>query len=201
MPAQTKIPRGKFFIEDRTNAKGEATIYIRYFLQRYAKRSTGINIPPTAWDEENNCVKASHPNASRINLALQNFKCDIDNRLMDYEGELNLTVLNFILNGGDPTHKGDLPDESPTQVVNKNTSFVDYCKKVNDLKYGKKEISSGHRSVWLPKDVHRKAKLLALWMEAEGIPRPGSIGELLAEAFDTLIDIKYPKAKKYVEMK
>ena len=65
----------------------------------------------------------------------------------------------------------------------------------------KKEISSGHSSVWLPKDVHRKAKLLALWMEAEGIPRPGSIGELLAEAFDTLIDIKYPKAKKYVEIK
>lgn len=65
----------------------------------------------------------------------------------------------------------------------------------------KKENSSGHSSVWLPKDVHRKAKLLALWMEAEGIPRPGSIGELLAEAFDTLIDIKYPKAKKYVEMK
>ncbi len=65
----------------------------------------------------------------------------------------------------------------------------------------KKEISSGHSSVWLPKDVHRKAKLLALWMESEGIPRPGSIGELLAEAFDTLIDIKYPKAKKYVEMK
>ncbi len=65
----------------------------------------------------------------------------------------------------------------------------------------KKEISSGRSSVWLPKDVHRKAKLLALWMEAEGIPRPGSIGELLAEAFDTLIDIKYSKAKKYVEMK
>ena len=40
MPVQTKIPRGKFFVEDRVNAKGEATIYIRYFLQRYAKRST-----------------------------------------------------------------------------------------------------------------------------------------------------------------
>ena len=65
----------------------------------------------------------------------------------------------------------------------------------------KKESSSGHSSVWLPKEVQRKAKLLMLWMEAEGIPRPGSIGELLAEAFDTLIDTKYPKAKKYVEMK
>ena len=65
----------------------------------------------------------------------------------------------------------------------------------------KKETKSGHSSVWLPKDVQRKAKLLTLWMEAEGIPRPGSIGELLAEAFDTLVDTKYPRAKKYVEMK
>ena len=78
MPAQKKIPRGKFFIEDRVNTKGEATIYIRYFLQRYAKRSTGINIPPKAWDEKNCCVKSSHPQASKLNLALQNFKCEID---------------------------------------------------------------------------------------------------------------------------
>lgn len=65
----------------------------------------------------------------------------------------------------------------------------------------KKDVSSGHSSVWLPKDVQRKAKLLTLWMEAQGIERPGSLGELLAEAFDTLVDTKYPRAKRYVEMK
>ena len=65
----------------------------------------------------------------------------------------------------------------------------------------KKEAGAGHSSVWLPKDVQRKAKLLTLWMEVEGIERPGSLGELLAEAFDTLVDTKYPKAKRYVEMK
>ena len=65
----------------------------------------------------------------------------------------------------------------------------------------KKEASAGHSSVWLPKDLQRKAKLLTLWMEAEGIERPSSLGELLAEAFDTLVDTKYPKAKRYVEMK
>ena len=30
--------------------------------------------------------------------------------------------------------------------------------------------------------------------------RPGSIGDLLEEALDVLIESKYPKAKKYVEM-
>ena len=65
----------------------------------------------------------------------------------------------------------------------------------------KKEAKAGHSSVWLSRDAQRKAKLLTLWMDAEGMERPGSIGELLEEALDVLIDTKYPKAKKYVEMK
>ena len=65
----------------------------------------------------------------------------------------------------------------------------------------KKEAKAGHSSVWLSRDAQRKAKLLTLWMDAEGMERPGSIGDLLEEALDVLIDTKYPKAKKYVEMK
>ncbi len=65
----------------------------------------------------------------------------------------------------------------------------------------KKESKAGHSSVWLSRDAQRKAKLLTLWMDAEGMERPGSIGELLEEALDVLIETKYPKAKKYVEMK
>ena len=64
----------------------------------------------------------------------------------------------------------------------------------------KKEGKAGHSSVWLSRDAQRKAKLLTLWMDAEGMERPGSIGELLEEALDVLIDTKYPKSKKYVEM-
>ena len=41
-----------------------------------------------------------------INAKLQNLKCEIDNKLLAYEGEMNLTVLNFILNGGDPVNEG-----------------------------------------------------------------------------------------------
>lgn len=190
MPVHKKIPRGKFFIEDRVNANGEATIYIRYYLQRYAKRSTGISIPPTAWDEENSCVKASHPNASRINLALQNFKCDIDNRLMDYDGDLNLTVLNFILNGGDPTNKGDLPDESPTQVVNKNTNFVEYCKKVNDLKYGKKEYGY---SMWYNKQkiIEQFETFLIHWRKTPKF----TLKDLRADVFDEYVQYRFTVLK------
>ena len=190
MPVHKKIPRGKFFVENRTNAKGEATIYIRYFLQRYAKRSTGINIPTNAWDEEKCCVKDSYPQAARINLALQNFKCDIDNRLMEYDGELNRTVLNFILNGGDPTHKGDLPDESPTQVVNKNSSFVDYCKKVNDLKYGKKEYGY---SMWYNKQkiIEQFETFLIHWRKTPKF----ALKDLRADVFDEYIQYRFTVLK------
>ena len=65
----------------------------------------------------------------------------------------------------------------------------------------KMEAKAGHSSVWLSREAQRKAKLLTLWMDAEGMERPGSIGDLLEEALDVLIDTKYPKSKKYVEMK
>ena len=190
MPALTKIPRGKFFVEDRVNTKGEATIYIRYFLQRYAKRSTGINIPPTAWDEKNHCVKNSYPQSARINLALQNFKNDIDNRLMNYDGELNLTVLNFILNGGDPTNQGELPNESPTQVVNKNTNFVEYCKKVNDLKYGKKEYGY---SMWYNKQkiIEQFETFLIHWRKTPKF----ALKDLRADVFDEYVQYRFSVLK------
>jgi hypothetical protein len=65
----------------------------------------------------------------------------------------------------------------------------------------KESKAADHSSVWLSRDAQRKAKLLTLWMDAEGMERPGSIGDLLEEALDVLIETKYPKAKKYVEMK
>ena len=63
----------------------------------------------------------------------------------------------------------------------------------------KSETKAGYSSVWLSKETQRKAKLLLLWLEAEDIEGPGTIGAVLADALDSLIDIKYPKAKKYVD--
>ena len=142
------IPVGKFFLPTRTNAKGESAIYIKYHLDGYLKRSTGINILPSSWDESKGCVKVSHPQAAQINFELLNFKQEIDRKLVNYTGEITRTVLSFILNGGDPNDAGDLPDESATQVANKKTSFVAYAKSVNDLNYGKKEYGY---SLWYNK--------------------------------------------------
>ena len=100
------IPSGKFCIQTRVNKKGETAIYLKYHLDGYLKRSTGINIPPTAWDDKKCCVKPSYPAASQINLQLLQFKTSIDKRLSEYDGEISRTVLSFILNGGDPTDAG-----------------------------------------------------------------------------------------------
>ena len=132
-----KIPSGKFVLLNRLNANGEAAIHFRFHLDGYVKRSTGINIRPSDWDDKTGRVKNTNPRAAQLNAELDRIRCEVNEKLLAYDGEINKTVLNFILNGGDPTNEGDLPDESPTQVVTKNTSFVEYCKKVNDLKYGK----------------------------------------------------------------
>ena len=151
-----RIPSGKFVLLNRVNANGESSIQLRFHMDGYVKRSTGINIPPSAWDEVAGKVKNSHPQAAQINADLDKFRCEINEKLLAYDGVINKTVLNFILNGGDPTNEGDLPDQSPTQVVTKNTSFVEYCKKVNDLKYGKKEYGY---SMWYNTGIPHRERM------------------------------------------
>lgn len=96
-----EIPAGKFVILNRINKQGETTINLRFHMDGYVKRSTGIAIPPAAWDEKKCCVKASYPQAARINADLAAFKQDIDRKLLEYDGKITKNVLNFILNGGD----------------------------------------------------------------------------------------------------
>lgn len=181
-----RIPKGKFFLDNRTNTKGESAIYIRYFLEKYAKRSTGISIPPSAWDEGKSCVKSSYPTSAQINADLQNLKCEIDNKLLDYDGELNITVLNFILNGGDPTDAGDLPDEAPTHAVNKNTSFIEYAKRVNDLNYGKKEYGY---SLWYNKQklIEQFETFLVHWRKTPKF----ALRDLRQDVFDEYVQYRF----------
>ena len=42
-----EIPTGKFVILDRINKQGETTIHLRFHMDGYVKRSTGIGIPPS----------------------------------------------------------------------------------------------------------------------------------------------------------
>ena len=59
----------------------------------------------------------------------------------------------------------------------------------------KKDDSPGRATVWIPKDVQRKLRLLCLWLESEGLKDAPTIGELISEAVENLIETKYPKAK------
>ena len=63
----------------------------------------------------------------------------------------------------------------------------------------KKDVPKQRAAVWISKECQRKARLLALWLDAEGIEGPDTIGSIFSDALDVLIDAKYPKAKKYVE--
>ena len=55
--------------------------------------------------------------------------------------------------------------------------------------------SPGRAVVWIPKDVQRKLRLLCLLLESEGLKDAPTIGELVSEAVENLIETKYSKAK------
>ena len=135
-------------------------------------------------------MKPSYPQAAKINSELQSFKNDIDKKLLAYEGEITKKVLNFILNGGDPTNEGDLPDESATQVVTKNTSFVQYAKAVNDLNYGRKEYGY---SLWYNKQklIEQFETFLVHWRKTPKY----ALKDLRKDVFDEYIMYRFTVRK------
>lgn len=83
-----KVPTGHLVLLTNPNAKGECTVYVRYFLGKYIKRSTNVSIPADGWDEKRECVKPSVKNAPYLNALLRDYKADIDNRLMKFDGQI-----------------------------------------------------------------------------------------------------------------
>lgn len=62
-----------------------------------------------------------------------------------------------------------------------------------------KDVPPGRAAVWIPKDVQRKLRLLCVWLESEGLKETPTIGELVSEAVENLIETKYPKAKAFLK--
>ena len=54
-----KVPSGHLVLLTAPNTKGECAVYVRYFLGKYVKRSTGVAIPADGWDEKRECVKST----------------------------------------------------------------------------------------------------------------------------------------------
>lgn len=63
----------------------------------------------------------------------------------------------------------------------------------------KKDVSPGRAAVWIPKDVQRKLRLLCVWLESEGLKEAPTIGEIVSEAVENLIETNYPRAKPFLK--
>lgn len=80
------VPTGNLVLLTRPNSKGECTVYIRYLWRKYVKRSTGVHVSMKDWDACRERLKASAPDAARINATLIGIKSELDNRLLVWQG-------------------------------------------------------------------------------------------------------------------
>lgn len=71
-----KVPAGHLVLLTKPNAKGECTVYVRYFLGKYIKRSTEIYVPADGWDAQRECVKPSVKCAILSKLTPCNYHLD-----------------------------------------------------------------------------------------------------------------------------
>lgn len=86
------------------------------------------------------------------------------------------------------------PDVEPHQV--KKTSFP----KVK-LNKKSKETSNDYayaKTIRVMPPVHRKLKLMGLWLASEGIMTNPSANDVISMALDALLEGVYPKAKGFV---
>ena len=88
------------------------------------------------------------------------------------------------------------PDVEPHQVKEKKTSSP----KVKQNKKSK-ETSNDYtdaKTIRVMPPVHRKLKLMGLWLDSEGIMTNPSANDVISMALDALLEGVYPKAKRFV---
>ena len=87
-------------------------------------------------------------------------------------------------------------DVEPQQVKEKKTSTP----KVKQNKKTK-ETSNDYaeaKTIRVMPPVHRKLKLMGLWLDSEGIMTNPSANDIISMALDALLEGVYPKAKGFV---
>lgn len=72
-------------LQKRVNQKGEAPIYVSFYLNREKiEVRTRISVPPASFDKENGTIKKSYEFASDKNLIISNIKAAINDILVCY---------------------------------------------------------------------------------------------------------------------
>ena len=87
-------------------------------------------------------------------------------------------------------------DEEFSQVKEKKLSSP----KVKQNKKTKEKTNdySDAKTIRVMPPVHRKLKLMGLWLDSEGIMTNPTANDIISMALDALIDGAYPKAKGFV---
>ena len=104
-------------------------------------------------------------------------------------------VLGLDRQPSNPVQK-QTPDVEPHLVKGKKTATP----KVKQNKKTK-EISNDYadaKTIRVMPLVHRKLKLMGLWLDSEGVMTNPSANDIISMALDALIDGVYPKAKGFV---
>ena len=86
------------------------------------------------------------------------------------------------------------PDVETNLVKEKKSSSP----KVKQNKKTKENDYADAKTIRVMPPVHRKLKLMGLWLDSEGIMANPSANDIISMALDALIDEVYPKAKGFV---
>ena len=104
-------------------------------------------------------------------------------------------VLGLDRQPSNPVQK-QAPDVETNLVKEKKTSTP----KVKQNKKAKEKTNdyADAKTIRVMPPVHRKLKLMGLWLDSEGIMTNPSANDIISMALDALIDGVYPKARGFV---
>lgn len=123
------IPKVSFALPNAANAKGKKCIYARVFVcGRYLKKSTDIWIDPSEWDSSEERVNTKSKNKGLINARLSMISDSIVSKMYAIPNRITYKDVYVILNGRPSKHE---------EMDWKDTNFIEYARKYNDLMYGK----------------------------------------------------------------
>lgn len=70
-------PSIHFLMKNRPNRRGECPILLVVRFNGRADRATGVSVKPSQWDAVRERVRASHPDAAKLNALLETYRSNL----------------------------------------------------------------------------------------------------------------------------
>lgn len=128
-PINFVSPEGSFIFRNKPNAKGERTLYLRYYIRGIpVMSSTRIAVKPSDWNAQKQKVKATHLLSDKYNNVLSLFKAQTDKQIQSYDKPLTIEVITLMMSGKFIEPKSDKTNE-------KKQDFIQYALDYKQLNY------------------------------------------------------------------